>query len=174
VKEAPMKKSDSSLAKNTQPSFIVAGLLALAAVHAASATAATDTYTWSAELVSVDENARTVTIQAPLVGNAEIDLGRLERGDRVTLTWSGISMAAGIRRVTDGAAPEADWLTLPIEFVSAEHDGRYVRFSVPVPSGDLAKLASLSPGQWVTATSPRRANSHEEAVAEMRPYNDVG
>ena len=169
-----MKQSNSSLARNKRPSFIVAGLLAAAAMHAASANAANDTYTWSAELVSVDENARTVTVQSPLVSTAEIDLGRLDRGDRVTLTWSGISTAAGIRGVTDGVSPEADWLTLPVEFVSAEHDGRYVRFTVPVPRDDLAKLASLSPGQWITATSPRRAGSHEEAVAEMRPYNDVG
>jgi hypothetical protein len=167
-----MKESDSSLARNTYPPLIVAGLLA--AVCAASANAANDTYTWSAELVSIDEKARAVTVQSPLVSDVEIDLGRLDRGDRVTLTWSGITTGAGIRRITDGAAPADDWLTLPIEFVSAEHDGRYVRFIVPVPSGDLAKLASLSPGQWITATSPRRANSHEEAVAEIRPYNDVG
>jgi hypothetical protein len=169
-----MNKSVSSLARNKQPSFIVAGLLAVGAVHATPANATSDTYTWSAELASVDENARTVTVQSPLVGDAEIDLGRLDRGERVTLTWSGITMAAGIRRVTEGTAPEADWLTLPVEFVSAEHDGRCIRFTVPVPSDDLAKLAALAPGQWITATSPRRARRHEEAVAEMRPYNDVG
>jgi hypothetical protein len=165
-----MKKSDPSLLRNKLFPFVVTALVAATAAQAA---VANDTYTWSAELVSVNANARTVTVQAPLVSDAEVDLARLDQGDRVTVTWSGINTAAGIRRVTDGPAPADDWLTLPVEFVSAEHDGRYLRFAVPVQSDDLAKLASLSPGQWVTATSPRRASGQEEAVAEMRPYNDV-
>lgn len=169
-----MKKSDPSLSAIRQPAFIVAGLLAMAAVNPATADTANDTYTWSAELVSLDRNAGTVVVQASVVGDAAVDFDRLDRGDRVTLTWSGISTAAGVRRVTDGPAPEADWLTLPVEFVSTELEGRYLRFAVPVPSDDVAKLASLSPGQWITATSPRRAASREEAVADMRPYNDVG
>lgn len=169
-----MRKSDSSPIGIRKPACLAAGLLALATMHAAAANTTNEAYTWSAELVSVDENARTITVQAPLVSDAEVDFDRLDRGDRVVLTWSGITMAAGVRRIAEGAAPETDWLTLPIEFVSAEHDGRYVRFTVPVPSDDLAKLAALSAGQWITATSPRRADSHEEAVADMRPYNDVG
>ncbi len=64
-------------------------------------------------------------------------------------------------------------MTLPIEFVSAQHDDQYVRFKVAVPSDDLAKLASLAPGSWITATSPRRPERFEEAVADVRPYNDV-
>ncbi len=49
--------------------FVIAGLLAAAAaVQPASAQhAAKDTYTWSAELVALDEQARTVTVQARLV-----------------------------------------------------------------------------------------------------------
>ena len=169
-----MKKSDPSLSAIRQPAFVIAGLLAMAAVKPVTANTANDTYTWSAELVSFDRNAGTVVVQSPVVSDAAVDFDRLERGDRVTLTWSGIRTAAGVRRVTDGAAPDADWLTLPVEFVSSELEGRYIRFTVPVPSDDLAKLASLSPGQWVTATSPRRAASHGEAVADMRPFNDVG
>jgi hypothetical protein len=65
-------------------------------------------------------------------------------------------------------------LTLPIEFVSAGDDEQYVRFKVAVPSDDVAKIAGLQPGAWVTATSPRRATRFEEAVADLRPYNDVG
>jgi hypothetical protein len=167
-------KSESSPFK-TQHRFVIAGLLAMAAVQPAGAdNTADETYTWSAELVAVDRQARTVTVQSRLVSDADVDFDSLEGGDRVTLTWSGINTAAGIRRITDGAAPESDLLTLPIEFVSSELDDRYVRFKVPVPSDDLAKLAALSPGQYVTATSPRRGARWEEAVADVRPYNDVG
>jgi hypothetical protein len=115
-----------------------------------------------------------VTVQAPLVSNAAVDFETLDGGDRVTLTWSGINTAAGVRRVVDGEAPADDRLTLPIEFVSAQHDNRYLRFKVAVPSEDLTKLASLAPGSWITATSPRRPQRFEEAVADARPYNDVG
>jgi hypothetical protein len=166
-------KSEPSRSK--QPALIVAGLLALAAAQSpAGDNTAKETYTWSAELVALDEQARTATVQSRLVSDAEVDFDSLDSGDRVTLTWSGINTAAGVRRITDGAAPADDLLTLPIEFVSSELEDRYVRFKVPVPSDDLAKLKALSPGQYVTATSPRRAANWEEAVADVRPYSDAG
>jgi len=169
-------KSDQSPSARKQHRFVTLGLLAMAATLPASAGyAANETYTWSAELVEVDEPDRTVTVQSRLVGDADVDFDALDEGDRVTLTWSGIHTAAGVRRIVHGEAPpDDDRLTLPIEFVSAEHDARYVRFKVAVPSEDLAKVASLKPGSWITATSPRRAERFEEAVADLRPYNDVG
>jgi hypothetical protein len=144
------------------------------ALPASSGNAANDSYTWSAELVEVDQPAGTVTVQSRLVSNADVDFKSLDKGDRVTLTWSGINTAAGVRRVVQGDAPDGDALTLPIEFVSPELDERYVRFKVAVPSDDLARIASLQPGAWITATSPRRAEDFEEAVVDVRPYNDVG
>jgi hypothetical protein len=168
-------KSDRSISSTRQSGAAGLGVLALAvALPAFSGNAANDSYTWSAELVEVDQPAGTVTVQSRLVGNAEVDFENLDKGDRVTLTWSGINTAAGVRRVVQGDAPDSDLLTLPIEFVSPELDERYVRFKVAVPSDDLAKIASLQPGSWITATSPRRANDFEEAVVDVRPYNDVG
>lgn len=167
-------KSERSLSSNAQHRFVAAGLLAMAvAVPAIASGAANDTYTWSAELVAVDETARTVTVQSRLVSNAEVDFDSFDSGDRVTLTWSGINTAAGVRRIIEGRAPEEDRLTLPVEFVSAERDDRYVRFKVLVPTDDIAKLAGLEPGQWITATSPRRGAPFEEAVADARPYTDA-
>ena len=167
-------KSEQSLSSKIKPRFIAAGLAVMAAaLPAIASSAANDTYTWSAELVALDEPAGTVTVQSRLVSNAEIDFDSMDSGDRVTLTWSGIDTAAGVRRIVDGAAPEEDRLTLPIEFVSAEHDNRYVRFKVQVPRDDVAKLAALEPGEWITATSPRRGARFEEAVADVRPYTDV-
>lgn len=165
-------QSDLRLFSNYR--FVIAGLLAMAVTGYTQAESKPgETYTWSAELVAVDEPARTVTVQARVVEDAGIDWDGLDSGDRVTLTWSGIETAAGIRRVVTGAAPADDRLTLPVEFVSAEHDRRYLRFKVAVPGADVAKLASLSAGAWITATSPRRAARYEEAVATVRPYNDV-
>ncbi len=167
-------KSEQSLSSNMRHR-LTAGLLAMAAAIPAIADGAANesTYTWSAELVAVDEPARTVTVQSRLVSNAEVDFDSLDAGDRVTLVWSGINTAAGVRRIVAGRASEEDRLTLPIEFVSAEHDNRYVRFKVQVPSDDLAKLKALTPGEWITATSPRSGARFEEAVADVRPYTDV-
>ena len=168
-------KSDHRLSSMRHDRLVTAGLLALAtALPAAADRVANEAYNWSAELVEVDEPARTVTVQARLVGDAKIDFDALEAGERVTLTWSGINTAAGVRRIVAGKAPADDRLTLPIELVSAEHNAQYVRFKVAVPSDDLPRIASLQPGSWITATSPRRAERFEEAVGDMRPYNDVG
>lgn len=170
-------KSDQSLSSGREDWFVTLGLLAMAAAlpaHAGVAgNAANESYTWSAELVKVDEPAHTITVEARLVGNAEVDFSALHSGDRATLSWSGLNIAAGVRGIVDGQAPKDHHLTLPVEFVSAEHDGQYVRFKVAVPPDDLAKIASLQTGSWITATSPRRAASFEEAVVDLRPYNDV-
>jgi hypothetical protein len=168
-------KSDQLLSSIRQPRIVALGLLAMAAALPASAgSAADDTYTWSAELVEVDQPSGTITVQSRLVSNADVDFDALDEGDRVTLTWSGINTAAGVRRVVSGDAPDGDVLTLPIEFVSPELDERYLRFRVAVPRDDLAKVAALQPGSWITATSHRRAERFEEAVVDLRPYNDVG
>jgi hypothetical protein len=157
-----------------QHRFALAGLLAMAAAAPVAADdTAKDTYTWSAELVALDKEARTATVQARFVSDADVDFESLEAGDRVTLIWSGITTAAGVRRITNGAAPEDDRLTLPIEFVSTEMDNQYVRFKVPIPANDLAKVESLTPGQWITATTPYRAANWEGAVVKLRLYTDV-
>jgi hypothetical protein len=153
--------------------WLVAALLATAALQPAAANEADRNYTWSAELVALDEQARTLTVQSPLVSEAAVDFRSLKSGDRLTLSWSGINTAAGVRRMTKGAAPETDQLTLPVEYVSSELNDRYVRFKVAVPSDALAKLEAVQPGQYVTATSPRRASRFEEAVVDVRPYTDV-
>ena len=157
------------------------GLAAAAALALAGTTATAEsntsrnTYSWSAELVAFEPQAGTMTVQARLVTEADAAaLRSLDTGDRATLVWSGLNWAAGVRKVTQDAPAEGDHLTLPIEFVSTEVDDRYVRFKVPVPSVDRARIEALSEGSWVTATSPRRATSYEEGVATVRPYNDVG
>lgn len=167
-------KSDRSLSAKKQRGSAHLGLLAMAAALPLAGGVANATYTWSAELVAVDEAAGTVTVRAPLVSDAQVDLGSLDQGDRVTLVWSGINTAAGIRQVSERAPAADEQLTLPVEFVSSAHENRYVQFKVAVPSEGLAKTAGLQPGTWVTATSPRGAAHYEEAVADLRPYNDVG
>jgi hypothetical protein len=168
---------------------VAAGVLAIAGsalVVARTALAQTDkstaeasektdkTYTWSAELVVFDAASNTITVKAMLVSNAEAtDLSSLRAGDRAVLTWSGLSTAAGVRAVERGNTSSFDRMTMPIEYVSSELEGRYVSFKVPIPAKDAGTIAKLTPGTYVTATSPLRANSAAEAVAAIRPYNEV-
>jgi hypothetical protein len=140
---------------------------------AASSDRADTTYTWSAELVDFDAASNRITVRAMLVSNPEqTDLAALHAGDRAVLTWSGLSMAAGVRAVQRGSSSSFDRMTMPIEYVASELDGRYVSFKVPIPARDAAAIAKLTPGTHVTATSPLQAKSMEEAVTTIRPYND--
>jgi hypothetical protein len=166
--------NQSNLLRTGFKRFGLAAALALTGAPAL-ANPEQNTYSWSAELVAFDAAAGTMTVQSRLVTEVDADdLKGLKSGERATLVWSGMNWAAGVRDVTNDAPGANDHLTLPIEFVSLEGEDRYVRFKVAVPSVERARLESLSPGAWVTATSPRRAASFEEAVATVRPYNDVG
>jgi hypothetical protein len=143
------------------------------AESAADASEADETYTWSAELVAFDAASNTVTVKAMLVPNPEKnDLAALRAGDDAVLTWSGLHMAAGVRAIERGNTSSFARLTMPIEFVGSELEGRYVSFKVPIPGKDAAAIARLSPGTYVTATSPLRAQDAGEAVTAIRPFND--
>lgn len=170
--------SDSNAIRQicTQTLLVAGGLLALNAVSHAdeSAGAMPDEYEWSAELVAFDADERVLTARARVENHAEIEsLAEFDAGDRLTLTWTGRFSAAGIRDLSRTRDSSPDRLTLPVEFVSSEMDGQYVNFRVPVPPADVAALEALSPGDWVTAASPRQATEWSQAVNTIRPYNEV-
>ncbi len=159
--------------------FILFGAGSLAAQSARSAAASSgktgETYTWSAELVAFDAASNTVTVKAVLVSNPErTDLSVLHAGDHAVLTWSGLSTAAGVRAIERGNTSSFDRMTMPIEYVSSELDGRYVSFKVPIPAAGAAAIGNLRPGTYVTATSPLRAKSAVDAVTSIRPYSATG
>jgi hypothetical protein len=158
---------------------IAAALLGLGAL-VGTATAADDghampkTYQWSAELVAFDRAANTATVKARLVETVtDKDVPKLKAGDHAMLTWSGLSFAAGIRALERGNTSSFDRLTMPIEYVSSELDGRYIVFKVPVPAADAPAIAKLEPGDWVTAQSPEKTLVWKEAVRSLRPYVDA-
>lgn len=170
-----MRAPHSTLNAVTAGSVIGFGLLALvsSSAVAADASPSTETYTWSAELVEVDEPSRTATVKARVVGEPEnIETASLSEGDRAMLTWSGITYGAGIRALEAGEESSFDRMSMPIEFVSAGDDGHIV-FRVQVPAESAAAISGLDAGQWVTVTSPHAPDAFEEAVLSMRPYGDV-
>ena len=147
------------------------GVITLLVAGAATA-AETGSYTWSAELVAIDKAANTVTVKARFVEDAA-NVGDLQPGDAAMLTWSGINTAAGIRALERGTKSSYDRMTMPVEYVSSELDGRYLVFEVPIPAGDAAAIEKLEAGTWVTATSPHLPKEKAEAVASIRPYGHV-
>lgn len=133
-------------------------------------------YEWSAELVSFDQGSGTATLKARMDTRADKSvLESLSEGDRITITWTGLTWGAGIADISrEGPPQSSDRLDLPAEFVGTEMDDTYVLFRVPVPRGSAASLRGLSSGDWVTAATPHDATELNEAVSEIRPYNDVG
>ena len=179
-----MKKWNLKLWLGTMASVLAAGSLVVVGLSEAtgqsarSAAESSDpadaTYTWSAQLVAFEAASNAVTVKAMLVSNPEkTDLSALHAGDDAVLTWTGLWTAAGVRAIERGNTSSFDRMTMPVEYVASELDGRYVSFKVPIPAKDAEKIARLSPGAYVTATSPLRAKSADEAVTAIRPYNDL-
>lgn len=156
-----------------------AACLSLAVVSFAAITQGSATeskpYEWSATLVSFDDATNTAVFRAAVASHVRIDgIDSFEEGDRLILTWSGRSWASGIRSLAKDPALTTDALSLPVEFVSSEDNGRYVNFRIAVPESAVATISKIDPGMWVTGTSPRMATDWQDGVISLRHYNDVG
>ena len=161
-----------SLAATAALSIGLAGVLSAAENAGESSD---QTYEWSAKLVSYDAASHTAVMQAMVESYVRVDgLDKLADGDRLILTWTGRYWAAGIRGLDKNPELTPSSLSLPVEFVATEHDGRYVDFRIPVPESARSLLAGMEPGERVTGTSPRMATDWARGVISLREYNDVG
>lgn len=169
-----IRKSWTFLALLTMslPIFMNSGLAAQSTHPAA------DTYTWSAELVSLDEGARILTVKARVVGDQPIaELPKFKAGDRILLTWSGYDKYAdAINHVIryDATKKTDQRFTFPVDFVAFDSGHQYVTFKAPVPADSIAKIKSLKPGEWVTATSPHTKTAESQPIVSVRPYVSSG
>jgi hypothetical protein len=161
-------------------SLAAAALLSVGLAGAASAagganTALDEPYEWNAKLVSYDAATHTAVLEAMVEAYVRIDgLDKMADGDRLILTWTGRYWAGGIRSLEQNPSLTPSSLSLPVEFVSVEHDGRYVDFRIPVPESARGLLAGMEPGTRVTGVSPRMATDWAKGVISLRDYNDVG
>ena len=137
----------------------------------ATGTTALDNYTWSAQLVALDDASRIATVRAMLVGHDLGDLSGYKDGDRIVLTWSGVTSASGIRCIARGETARGRF-EMPVELAAV--DGRYLEFRVPIPADHLDRIRTIEPGQWVTAMSPQPATDPARVVVSIRGFNDVG
>ncbi|MFO7285265.1 MAG: hypothetical protein LOD94_13130 [Gammaproteobacteria bacterium] len=173
--------SHSATLRNKLTVLSIAAVLLLvhAIVLAPQAAAETDgkaePFTWSAELVSFDASSSKITLKSYL--DTRVDRAALEalsEGDLVTIGWTGLNWGAGIAAVAKGAGAKLDTsLNMPAEFVRTEMDGQYLVYRLPLPREAAERIRTLEPGAWVTATSPRDAESLDAVITKIRPYNDV-
>jgi hypothetical protein len=142
---------------------------------AVSATApASDTYTWSGELVSFEPNARVITVKSRLVNEQEMGtMSQFKPGDRIVLVWSGYdSYSDGIARATrfDAGQKWSDRFTLPVEFVSFDTTTKYLTFKFQVPAASVDAVKAVKPGHWITAVAKHRPSSDAEAIMAVKSY----
>ena len=166
---------DSLFAASIAGVLMLVGAIQSQPAFAQGSADASQLYEWSAELVSFDAASGKATLKARIDARADRSiLKQLSEGDQITITWTGLTWGAGISAITRGSTANVDGkLRLPAEFVRSEMDDIYLVFRVPVPQGSQAKLQALKPGDWVTAKTSRSASRLEQAVSEIRGYNDV-
>jgi hypothetical protein len=133
-----------------------------------------DTYTWPAELVSVDAVAKTMTVKARVAyPEAVLALKHFKAGDRVWVVWSGLHDSTDavreVRRSETGRTI-GEPLVLPAELVSTEAPNQYLTIRVRVPENALSAIGTVKPGEWVTVTSFDRPATDDRAVVAVRPY----
>ncbi len=133
--------------------------------------AAGDTYAWNAELVSLDNAGRSLTVRSRLVSPGAAADG-LAPGDAIRITWSGYrDRAVGVRAVDpadDSGLWGSDRFLLDAELVAM--DSRYVTFTVEPPASDIDAVRALRPGTWATATSPHQPSAKAKTVAAIAAY----
>lgn len=141
---------------------------------AQSSQPAADTYTWSGELVSLDEGGRILTVKVRVVGDQPMtELPKFKSGDRIILTWSGYDRYAdAINHVIgyDAAKKTPERFTFPADFVAFDSAHQYVTFKAPLPAESIDKIKSLKPGEWITATSPHTRTAESKPIVSIRPY----
>ena len=175
-----MKKTDFVTKGYTFLALVTVCVLSLtvgpmAASPVQSVQSTSDTYSWSGELVALDQSTRTITVKSMVVGNALDELGHFKAGDRVVLGWSGFDKYANAinHAVRYDAAKKVDErFTFPAEFVSFDAAQRYLTFKSQIPAESVSKVQSLKTGQWVTATSPHGKASETQPIVAIRGYND--
>lgn len=133
------------------------------------------TYQWSATLVSYDKASGAAVLQALVDSWTKIaGLDTFKEGDKLTLVWTGREWAAGVHDLAADPKLMPGALTLPVEFVSSEHDGEFVDFRIHVPANSMDRIAQIEPGRRVTGISPRKpANDMMMSILSLKDYNDV-
>lgn len=136
-----------------------------------------DTYTWNAELVSLDTTAHTMTVKSRVAYQEALsELKQFKAGDRVWIVWSGVHDSSdAVRQIRRSETNRTinETLVLPAELVSTEAPDQYITIRVKVPESGLSAIKTVKPGEWITVTSRHRPSKDDDAVVAVRPYGST-
>jgi hypothetical protein len=132
-------------------------MMTMAGASRATVRAQARTYSWYAELVSIDRSAGTVTVRADAVPAIARYVTEFKPGQPVVLTW--IADDGDAIRIISIATPDAMKVVdvgyiLPAEFVSADPAGPTVTFKTAAPAAALQAAGAAQPGKWIKVTAP--------------------
>jgi hypothetical protein len=142
----------------------------------ASAQRPARSYSWYAELASVDRAAKTATLRVQVLPSVVKSASRFAPGDRVVLTWAGgqgeadsviyIATPEVMKTITVG-------YLLPAEVVTLDAATSTITVKTSVPDSVLQTLASIQPGTWIKAAAPMNqpgpAATISSVVASAKP-----
>ena len=133
------------------------GAAAMSDVEALAQAARNPGYQWTAELVSYDAKARTMTVKAVYQEHINRYIGEFKPGDKVLVTWStpNPGQTEAINYVGRYEGSGSNWgYVLPVEFVSGDTVARRLTFTVAIEPKAVSTLKSVAPGQPITVMTP--------------------
>jgi hypothetical protein len=138
-----------------------------------AAPAAARSYVWFGQFEALDETAKAVTLKAQTAEHIARYVTRFKPGDRLILVWDMIRKTQADTVLALWPAEELQTPTLrsgyilPIEFVSADLDGRTVTFKAHVADKQLSPLKSMRQGQWLKFTAPMEQPNADAIIASI-------
>jgi hypothetical protein len=114
-------------------------------------------YTWYAELASIDQSTKTITDKVQIRDGVTTYVGGYKPGDKLMLTW------VPIKGETDTViyAPKYEVMKgidegyiLPVEFVSADPASHSLTVKTSAPDAVLQSVRTVQPGKWIKIVAP--------------------
>jgi hypothetical protein len=111
------------------------------------------TYFWYAQMVAVDAQARTLTVQAPIATQVTRYISRFKAGDTIVIVWTAnggkpeTGAALYVAKLEEMRAAKVDsGYLVPAEFVSADSAGKTITFKVALSDRTLSSARGWGRG----------------------------
>ena len=114
-------------------------------------------YTWYAELASLDQTTKTITVTVQIRDGVTTYVGGYKPGDKLMLTW------VPIKGETDTViyAPKYEVMKgidegyiLPVEFVSADPAKHSLTVKASASDAVVQSVRAVQPGKWIKIVAP--------------------
>jgi hypothetical protein len=155
------------------PLFLVLAAARITFAQAASS-GATRSYVWSADLVSFDHAAKTMTAKAAVNEAVAKYLDRFKPGQHIVLVWTADNTkpeTGPVRYIeayeTIKASNVNHGYMLPAEFVAADSAARTVTFKATVPETAIQTLTAIQPGRSMSVTTPMSQPSETATITSI-------